>query len=194
MIRLRLIVLIICGALLSNACSAELPIKLNLSSCHVPPNGIPASLVTLIGPHAKHYVPYLVLCPVKDQSDSTVLQILALRADKAAAQHQLYFLHGKPWNESNGADLNDTDPLPRPIILTMTDKVIGHLPELLFRDGPGSTSVSFTDWHSGLPHRIFVRVDGAAVLGTYCPPPLIWSAAHGRYIEKPGPRFQACHD
>lgn len=178
---------------LAPALAQERPVKLDLASCRVPAQGVPENLLALIGVHAKIYAPYLVICPVVNHSGMKVLKILALREDKAAADNHLYFVHGKPWDGVNGADLHDAaDSVPNPIVLTEDDKVVGTLPEPLFRDGPGVTTVSFGDWKAGRPGRISMRVDDAAVLGSYCPPALAWDVALGRYVAKAGDEFQAC--
>ncbi|GLQ97607.1 hypothetical protein [Dyella mobilis] len=167
--------------------------KLDLATCRAPASGLPENLAALLGEHAKTYAPYAVICPVVNSRGVEVLKILALREDEAAAANHLYFIHGKPWDGVNGALLHDAgDPVPNPIVLTAGDKAVGTLPEPLFSDGPGDTTISFGDWHGDMPGRISTRVDNAGVLQTFCPPPLVWNAARGRYVALPGEEFGAC--
>lgn len=177
---------------LSGWAVASPPVKLALADCGAVSGGVSAKAEVWFGAHAGAYRPYLTECRVRDGRGRVVLKIVALRQDAAARHHRLYFYHGKPWDGQDSTALMNADPVPLPVILTPGDRAVGHLQEGLFGEGPGTKSVSFEDWRGDWPRRIVMRVAGAAVLGTYCTPPLIWNAGQDEFVQSKGPAYTGC--
>jgi len=123
-----------------------------------------------------HRWPHIVqLCPLHAPDGRVVLSVLTLRFD-------LFDAAGVP--ESELDPTVPVDPAPSPRIFDPQGLVLGELPEAFPTGVPGEFRVVFTDWHDGFPYRIEMREIGAAAMGTYDLPPMLWNVARHRYEGK----------
>lgn len=88
------------------------------------------------------------------------------------------------------------DPIPLPAVINRDGHLLGTLPQAFPSDPPAVTAVMFSNWSGNFPLRIVLHIDDPtqdiAAKPPYCPPPLIWNKATGRFIESRGNFYVSC--
>lgn len=164
------------------------------TACRAVPDRLAAAAAKIVGSDWSHYRPYLCLYPVRAPAGVAPLFLLALDVARADRAHALAYVHGVPVGADDVG--GDTDPIPLPAVIDADGRLLGSLPLAFPNDPPATMAVRFSDWRGNFPHRIALRVDDptqdTAAAPPYCPPPLIWNQAAGRYIEQPGSFHVGC--
>jgi hypothetical protein len=175
------------------ACGHAATVSVNPNAALPVPARLQNAAAKIVGPNWIHYRPFMVLYPVKSPSNTTVLFVLALNADKADAAHSLVFLHGKPVPGDNSVET--TDPIPLPVVITTDGAVLATIQWWFPTFDPGSTEISFSSWHQNFPEEMSLRITDPTVSAPhspYCPPPFLWNGKAHKFIEATGTYYGKC--
>lgn len=163
-------------------------------ACGVVPARLVAAAARIVGADWPRYRPFMCLYPVRAPDGNEPLYLLALDVARADRAHALAWRHGEPVSPDDVS--GNIDPIPLPAVIDRDGRLIATLPRAFPNDPPATMSVIFSDWRGDFPSRIALRIDDptqdVAAKPPYCPPPLVWNKAAGRFIESPGDFYVSC--
>jgi hypothetical protein len=134
------------------------PVQLNEKRC-TPPS---APQVGWLPQDFRRYIRFVKLCPVSQgRSSAPVIYVASVWSDDYYA--------GQPGTPA-------AEAIPLPVVLAADGRRLGILPAPFPGEGAISTTVVFSGWRAGWPHRIAVSAETAAVGDAPTYAPISWNA------------------